>query len=155
MGMKIGIIGSGAIGCLYGAYLSRNNDVCMICRRQEAVDSIERSGLVVYEPDRNSYTYKNVRAFLSGECSEIMDLVIVIVKTSDTRTSIESNMAMIGGNTLVMTLQNGGGNDQVLSEYIPIDRIILGTTRHNSVNLGNGMVRHSGNGEPKIGRAHV
>ena len=80
-----------------------------------------------------------------------MDLVIIIVKTSDTRASIESNMAMIRDNTLVMTLQNGGGNDQILSEFISMDHIILGTTRHNSVNLGNGMVRHSGNGATYIG----
>lgn len=149
--MKIAIIGSGAIGCLYGAYLSRNNDVCMICRRQETAEAIERDGLLVYEPDRKCHTYKNVRAFLSGECTEIVDLAIIIVKTSDTRNSIESNLAMIGENTLVMTLQNGGGNDQILSEYVPMERIILGTTRHNSVNLGNGVIRHSGSGETYIG----
>lgn len=149
--MKIAIIGSGAIGCLYGAYLSKSNDVYMICRRQQTSDSIKRDGLTLYEPDKTCQVYKNVRAFVSGECREIMDLVIIIVKTSDTRASIESNMAMIGENTLVMTLQNGGGNDEKLSEFVPMDRIILGTTRHNSVNLGNGMVRHSGSGETYIG----
>lgn len=36
--MKIAIIGSGAIGCLFGAYLSRNNEVFMLCRRQKVAE---------------------------------------------------------------------------------------------------------------------
>ena len=38
--MKIVIIGAGAMGCLYGAYLSRNNDVVMLDSYKPQVDAI-------------------------------------------------------------------------------------------------------------------
>ena len=110
--MKIAIIGSGAIGCLYGAYLSRNNEILMLCRRQQTADSINKSGLTVFEPD---------------------------------------NLKLIGEKTLVMTLQNGGGNDLKIAKYVPMERILVGTTRHNCVNLDKGNVRHSGSGVTVIG----
>ena len=106
--MKIAVIGSGAIGCLYGAYLSKSNEVFMICRRQKVADAINRDGLIVFEPDGIRESYTNVRAFLSGECTESVDLVIVIVKGADTASALEMNRALIGEHTIVMTLQNGG-----------------------------------------------
>ena len=150
--MKIAIIGSGAIGCLYGAYLSKNNDIYMLCRREKVRDSINKNGIIVYKTDGTKEVFKdNIKAFVSGECDEIMDLIIVIVKTYDTKTSIEPNLKMIGDKTMVMTMQNGGGNDLVLNEYVPMERIIIATTRHNVVNLDNGNIRHSGGGETYIG----
>lgn len=149
--MKIAIIGSGAIGCLYGAYLSKSNEVHMICRRQKVVDSINRDGLTVFEPDGTKQRYPDVRACLSGECDGEMDLLIIIVKGMDTSSAIEANESIIGKHTLVMTLQNGGGNDLVISRYVPMERIIIGTTKHNSVNLDNGKVSHSGAGTTLIG----
>ena len=150
--MKIAIIGSGAIGCLYGAYLSKNNDIYMLCRREKVRDSINKNGIIVYKTDGTKEVFKDhIKAFVSGECDEIMDLIIVIVKTYDTKTSIEPNLKMIGDKTMVMTMQNGGGNDLVLNEYVPMERIIIATTRHNVVNLDNGNIRHSGGGETYIG----
>ncbi|MBO4336978.1 MAG: 2-dehydropantoate 2-reductase [Lachnospiraceae bacterium] len=149
--MRIAIIGSGAIGCLYGAYLSRDNEVYMLCRRQKVADSINRDGLTIFEPDGTEGRYPNVRACLSGECSADVDLIIVIVKGADTKSAMEANLNIIRDDTWVMTLQNGGGNDMRLAEFVPMERIIIGTTRHNSVNLDNGNVRHSGSGATHIG----
>ena len=150
--ITIAIIGSGAIGCLFGAYLSKNNDVMMLCRRQESADAINRHGITVFEPDRTAAHYTdNVRAGVSGSINEKADLVIVIVKGNDTEQSISENMGLIGDDTLVMTLQNGGGNDLRIAKYVPMERILIGTTRHNSVNLDKGNVRHSGSGITVIG----
>ena len=150
--MKIAIIGSGAIGCLYGAYLSRNNDIYMLCRREKVRDSINKNGITVFKKDGGKEVFKdNIKAYVSGECDEIMNLVIVIVKTYDTDTSLETNLKLIGDKTMVMTMQNGGGNDLVLNKYVPMERIIISTTRHNAINLDNGNIYHSGGGETYIG----
>ena len=45
--MKIVIIGAGAMGCLYGAYLSRNNDVVMLDSYKPQVDAINEHGIRV------------------------------------------------------------------------------------------------------------
>ena len=43
--MKIVIIGAGAMGCLYGAYLSKNNEVTMLDVYQPQVDTINKKGM--------------------------------------------------------------------------------------------------------------
>lgn len=149
--MKIAILGSGAIGCLYGAYLSKNNDVYMICRRQKVMDAINKDGITVFEPDGSKVSYPNVKACLSGECDADIDLIFVIVKAFDTENAMEINRNIIKDNTMVITLQNGGGNDLKLAKFVPMDRVIIGTTRHNAVNLDNGNIRHSGSGATCIG----
>lgn len=149
--MKIAVLGSGAIGCLYGAYLSKNNDVHMICRRQKVMDAINKEGLTVFEPDGSKVSYPKVQASLSGECQADVDLILVIVKAFDTESAMEANRNLIKDHTMIMTLQNGGGNDLKLAEFVPMDRVIIGTTRHNAVNLDNGNIRHSGSGTTYIG----
>ncbi len=149
--MRIAIIGSGAIGCLYGAYLSRKNEVYMICRRKEAADAIRRDGLTVHEPDGSAVRYAEAKAILTGECPGSFDLTVIIVKSFDTENAISANLDLVRNSRMLMTLQNGGGNDAVLARYVPMERVIIGTTRHNSVNLGNGNIRHSGSGTTFIG----
>lgn len=80
-----------------------------------------------------------------------IDLAIIIVKASDTVSAIKANLNIIGDETFVMTLQNGGGNDRIIARYVPMERVVIGTTKHNSVNLDNGNVRHSGSGDTCIG----
>ncbi|MEM0151248.1 MAG: 2-dehydropantoate 2-reductase N-terminal domain-containing protein, partial [Thermoplasmata archaeon] len=44
--MKIAILGAGAIGSLFGAYLSQNNEILFIGRR-EHIENINKYGLKV------------------------------------------------------------------------------------------------------------
>ena len=57
----------------------------MLCRRQEAADAINKSGITVFEPDRTAGHYTdNIRAGVSGSFKENVDLAIVIVKGNAT-----------------------------------------------------------------------
>ena len=149
--MKIVIIGAGAMGCLYGAYLSRNNDVVMLDSYKPQVDAINENGIRVLEEDGTEGIYDHVRAALSGEYREEADLVIVFVKSTFSEDALRTNRRLFGENTLVMTLQNGAGNDRKIAQYVDKKNIIIGTSKHNSVNLGGGEVRHSGHGTTTIG----
>ena len=55
--MRIAVIGPGAMGMLFGGYLSRGNDVTLIGRDPERMKQIEENGLVIEETDgtRNVY----------------------------------------------------------------------------------------------------
>ena len=50
-----------------------------------------------------------------------------------------------------MTLQNGSGHEDILSEFVDIDHIIIGTTEDNGAVLGFGHVRHGGKGRTNVG----
>lgn len=149
--MKIVIIGSGAMGCLYGAYLSKSNDVTMVDVYPPQVDAINQNGITVLEEDGTEHQYKNVKAVKSGECKEKADLVIIFVKSNYAESALRENKALFTDSTIVMTLQNGAGNDRKIMQYVPEKNIVIGTSKHNSVNMGGGKVRHSGTGATTIG----
>lgn len=149
--MKIVIIGAGAMGCLYGAYLSRKHEVIMLDSFDKQVEAINQNGISVLEEDGTENKFTNVKACISGEYKEAADLVIVFVKSTFTEDALRDNKKLFGDKTLVMTLQNGAGNDRKIAKYVNKKNIIIGTSKHNSVNLGGGKVRHSGSGETTIG----
>lgn len=149
--MNIIVIGAGAMGCLYGSYLSRENHVIMLDVYEPQVENINKNGITVLEEDGSQQHFTNVRAMKSGTCKEVADLVIVFVKSTHTESSLEENKELFGENTLVMTLQNGAGNDRKITKYVKKENIIIGTSKHNSVNMGNGTIRHSGTGVTTIG----
>lgn len=149
--MKIAIIGAGAMGCLYGAYLSKQNDVILLDSFQPQVDAINENGVTLIEPDGARVVYSDVRAYLSGTYQEAVDLVIVFVKTNYTEDALEENRKLFGAATIAMTLQNGAGNDQKLAKYADAEHIVIGTSRHNAVNMGNGVSKHAAPGLTCIG----
>ena len=149
--MNIVIIGAGAMGCLYGAYLSKNNAVLLLDSYAPQVEAINRSGITVQEEDGTETHFTQLSAALSGTVTEAADLVIVFVKSTYTEAALAENKTLFGPHTLVMTLQNGAGNDRKIARYVQPENIIIGTSKHNSVNLGGGRIRHSGHGATTIG----
>ena len=87
--MKIIVIGAGAMGCLYGAYLSKNNDVTMLDVYEPQVQALNENGITVQEEDGSEQHFSNIRAMKSGTCHEIADLVIVFVKSTHTESSLD------------------------------------------------------------------
>ena len=149
--MKIVIIGAGAMGCLYGAYLSKQNEVIMLDSYRPQVEAINTNGITIVEKDGTQNNYPSVKACMSGEYTEPADLVIVFVKSTFTDVALEANRALFGENTIAMTLQNGAGNDRKIAKFASKENILIGTSKHNAVNMGNGISRHGGAGATTIG----
>ena len=147
--MKIAIIGAGAMGCIYGGYLSKHNEVYLVDNNQAVVDKINKDGLKLQENGVDTlYTPK---AVVSTEGIGTVDLVILFVKSLYSRAALDQNKGIIGSDTYVMTLQNGSGHEDILSEVVPMDRVIIGTTEDNGAILEVGHVRHGGTGRTNIG----
>lgn len=134
---------------LFGGYLSRQNDVFLIDVDQSRVEKIRADGVVVSNEDRDEVFHP--KAVLNSQGLGRMDLVIVFVKSMYTITALEANRGLIGAETYVMTLQNGAGHESKLLQFADRDHVIIGTTQHNSSQLGNGHVRHGGSGRTSIG----
>jgi len=148
--MKIAIIGAGAMGSLYASYLSEQNEVILFDTYQPQVDKINQDGITIIENDNREKTYYP-KAKTSGAGEVDIDLIIVFVKSTFTYKAMEMNQNLIGPDTLVMTLQNGAGNNRDISNFISEDRIIVGTSSHNCVTRGLGKCYHSGVGPSNIG----
>jgi len=149
--MNIIIIGAGAMGCLYGAYLSKQNTVTLLDSYAPQVEAINANGMTVVEQGGTEAHYGNLKAARSGSVDAVADMVIVFVKSTYTEAALAANKNLLGEHTIVMTLQNGAGNDRKIGQYVRPENIVIGTSKHNSVNLGGGRIRHSGNGATTIG----
>ena len=148
--MEIAIIGAGAMGTLYGGWLAERNQVSFIDSAKTAVDAINACGVKI-EYDTEKKDYKNVKAFCSGQYPKKAELVIVFVKSNYTEDAMEQNKNIIGENTVVMTLQNGLGNDEIIAKYVPADRIVTGICRHNAKKLSPSSAKYMGGKYTAIG----
>lgn len=137
------------MGSIYGGHLSINNDVYMIDKKEELVEKINADGLKLYENDKDVIYHP--KALLSSEGIGEVDLVIIFVKALYSRAALMENKAIIGDNTYVLTLQNGAGHEDIIEEFVPKERIIIGTTEDNGAILDNGYVRRGGKGKTNIG----
>lgn len=149
--MKIAIIGAGAMGCIYATYLSRHNDVLLVDVVKAHVDAINENGLVFEHLDGSVETYKNLRATLDTTNEKPADLVILLTKGYQSAEALEKNKALIGGNTTVLSLQNGYGNADEIARYVPENQIVLGTSGGGAIVAGPGHVLHRGQGATHIG----
>lgn len=148
--MKIAVLGAGAMGGLYSAYLSRHNEVTVIDVNAQVVEKINADGLEVQEPDGTSNIY-HPHAVLSTEGMEPVDLIVVFVKAMFSESALNNNKSIIGPETYLMTLQNGSGHEDMLGKFVPQEHIIIGTTQHNASVAGFGVTKHGGSGMTHMG----
>ena len=147
--MKITVLGSGAMGSLFGGYLSKHNDVWMVDVDAKRVQAIKEHGVKIAEKDgENVYTPNAVTD--TSQLGE-MDLIIVFVKSMFTIDALTKNRHLMGKQTYVMTLQNGAGHESKLAQFADPDHVLIGTTQHNSSIIADGHIKHGGGGKTAIG----
>ena len=129
--MKIAVLGAGAMGMLFGGYLSRRNDVFLVEVNEDRVRQINESGVLIREKDGSDGRFFP-KAVSKTDGLGQMDLVIVFVKAMFTQDALSSNRGLIGKDTYLMTLQNGAGHEARLLPFTDEKHIIIGSTQHNS-----------------------
>ncbi len=137
--MKICVLGAGALGCAIGAALAEAGaDVWLINRGVAHVDAMKRSGLILVSP----HGERSVPVQAATRCDGIgaADLVIVLVKSFHTRDAIAGAAPIIGEHTLVLSLQNGLGHEDILAEAVGRQRVLAGKTYVGGVLLGPGRI---------------
>ncbi len=148
--MNIAILGAGAMGMLFGSLLAQKHHVCLIDTNPSRVEQILADGVQIHEQDGTVHRFRPSAA-ASSEGMKPADLVIVFVKAMYSRSALKENLRLIGPDTFVMTLQNGAGHGDIIKEFVPGSRIIIGTTQHNSSVISGTSVHHGGGGKTCIG----
>ncbi len=113
--MRIGILGAGAVGCAYGHLLGRGgHDVVLVDVWAEHVEQIRRNGLIV----------EGAGTATIGP----IDAVLVLVKAFSNEAAGAALADALGPAAIVVTLQNGIGNDAVLARPLGPERVVQGST---------------------------
>jgi len=149
--MKIVIVGPGAMGCLFAAFLSKSKEeIWILDKSKERAAKINEHGIVVEGVSGNW----QAKVAATADLKEIgsVDLLIIGVKSYHTKDAINGAKALVGDNTKVLTLQNGIGNIEIISEVVGPEKVIGGSTNQGATLLDTGSIRHAGKGETIIGR---
>jgi len=102
--LKVCVFGAGSIGSLFAAFLSKNNEVFVVCRKEHA-DAINSNGLNVTGIE--TFTLK-IKAYEKAP-SEKVDLLIISTKAHDTQQALSQSQPLISPKTAILLLQNGYG----------------------------------------------
>jgi 2-dehydropantoate 2-reductase len=150
LAMKITVLGAGAMGCLFGGYLSRaGEDVVLVDAWPEHVDALGRRGLRLWEGEAAEEI--PVRAALPGTAVRPAELVLFLVKANRSREAAAQLPALLEDRGVALTLQNGLGSADVLAEVVGPKRVLVGVTAQGATGLGPGEIRHGGSGETLVG----
>lgn len=143
------MVGAGAIGCYYGARLARNgHDVSFLMRTDLA--HVREHGLKI-QSRAGDFFLPEVQAF--GSTAEIgpCDLVFISLKTTSNAALTELLPPLIQPGTLVVTLQNGLGNEEFLSTLVPASNILGGVCFVCINRLSKGVISHTSDGDIALG----
>ena len=124
--MKIAMIGSGAAGSVFACYLKKGGaEMTLVDRYQRHMDACRESGLRFVTPEGEELL-TGFQTASSAAQLDVQDLVILMVKATQTEGLIPDLRHCVGPETVVVSLQNGLGNDELLSRYFPPENILYG-----------------------------
>lgn len=148
--MKIVIVGPGAMGCLFAAFLSKSKEeLWLLDKNKENAAKINEFGISL-EGVSGSWQAKP-KATANVQDIDRADLILICVKSFHTKQAIEQIKPLLQQNTRIMTLQNGIGNIEIIAELAGEDKVIGGITNEGATLIETGKIRHAGRGETLIG----
>jgi 2-dehydropantoate 2-reductase len=142
---RILVVGAGAIGGLYVARLARVADAVVLDSNREHVDAIRRDGLTLSGSTR-SVTRLQAFASTAEMGLQRFDAAIILVKSQATEAAFRSIEPLLEGRPLLVTFQNGMGNEERLMESSDLD-VAHGVSFEAARYDGPGRVEHLVHGE--------
>ncbi|MCX7707204.1 MAG: hypothetical protein N2204_04275, partial [Anaerolineae bacterium] len=137
--MRVLVIGAGAVGSFIGARLALAGHEVTLVGRPALVEAVRGGGLTLIEPDGSRRTadvtavpdIADAFAAISGSDepglpSETYGLALITVKAYDTAAVIAELATAVAVPPLLLTLQNGVGNEEALAEAFGSHRVVAG-----------------------------
>jgi len=147
--VRIGIIGTGAVGGYYGALLVKNGlDVHFLLNSD--FDHVRDNGLLIESKD-GDFALDAVNAYHRSVDMPKCDLIIVALKTTHNDLLKSILPDTIKGNGIIVMLQNGLNIEKDIAEIIPSATVIGGLCFLCSHKIGPGHIRHLDYGSIRLG----
>lgn len=143
--MRIVIFGVGAMGCLFGAGLSKVADVTLAGRWREQIDMLSRARLRIVHPDHYE-EYADLHVTDDVEDIGPADAALILTKSPRTEAVARQAAALLKPDGLVLTLQNGLGNLDLISRHVGPARVAQGVTTEGATVERPGVLRYAGRG---------
>jgi 2-dehydropantoate 2-reductase len=142
---QILVVGAGAIGGLYAAYLAKAADVVVLDTNAAHVEAMRRDGLTL-SGCTASVTRLTAFARVSEMGKRRFDAAIILVKSQATENAFRSIEPLLEGRPLLVTFQNGMGNEELLMQLSDLD-VAHGVSFEAARYDGPGRIHHLVSGE--------
>jgi 2-dehydropantoate 2-reductase len=140
------IVGTGALATLFAARLAASGQtVNMLGTWELGLQALRQSGARLLEADSQECAY-SVNATNHPLDYRGAAIALVLVKSWQTKRAADQLAQCLTEDGLALTLQNGLGNRQTLSEVLGQERVALGVTTIGATLLGPGLARTGGDG---------
>jgi 2-dehydropantoate 2-reductase len=137
--LKICILGAGALGCALGGVLTEaGNEVWLINRNADQINAMNARGLILRDGGVDRTVV--VRAATTPALAGTVDLVVVLVKSFHTQEAMAAATSLMGVDTVVLSLQNGLGHENILAGIVGRERVLAGKTYAGGSQLAPGHV---------------
>jgi len=144
------IIGPGSMGLTHAGLLARAGlDVTVLDYRPQRAAQLGASGISI----RGAAGEFEVSVPVTAAASEVRstDLAIFFVKAYSTAAALRHAQDALQEQTILLTLQNGLGNYELLVEFAGVPRVLVGTTSSGAYRSGLGEVHVAAIGDVQIG----
>jgi 2-dehydropantoate 2-reductase len=147
---EILIVGSGALASYFGARLAASGlSVTMLGTWKESIQAINQNGIHFFvDGEESRYP---VRATSRIEDINQVSTALVLVKSWQTERAADQLVELLDPKGIVLTLQNGLGNLEIIRSKLGEKRTALGVTTTGATLLGPGKVKAGGEGIITLG----
>ena len=147
--MRFAVVGSGAVGSYYGAKLvTGGNEVHFLVRN--GFEEVRERGLHVSGPGED-LRLRQVHCHRSTAEIEICDVVLVAIKTTSNQDLPDLLPPLIGERTLLVTQQNGLGNEEFLAKHFGAERVLGALCFICVERVAPGVIKRYDHGHIKLG----
>ncbi len=145
------IVGTGAMACLFAARFAAAEIPFTLSGTWPAgMEALRKTGVRLVLPDGSERAYPVRLAGQPGDCAGTR-YALVLVKSWQTERVARQLAGCLAADGLALTLQNGLGNFETLSQALGAQRVALGVTTVGAHLLGPGRVRPAGEGVITLG----
>jgi 2-dehydropantoate 2-reductase len=120
---------------------------------REHVEAVRDGGLAIEDATTGEVTVARPAASADPSSVNGCDVFIIFVKSTATEEAAAQFVPLAGRETIVLTLQNGLGNQEIISRHFGAARTAAGVTSQGATFLGPGRIRHAGKGPTHISMA--
>ena len=147
--LRIGVMGAGAIGCYVGGCLAADGADVIFVGRERTKKELEESGLVLSDLDGTSgrvVSKERVTIATAASALADCDVVLCCVKSAQTAEAAEQLAPVLKPRAIVLSLQNGVRNADVLRKVLTEQVVLGGIVGFNVVSKGGGTFRRATSG---------
>jgi len=147
--LRIAVVGTGAIGSFYGGKLAvGGRDVHFLVRG--GFDQIKRSGIRICGKKENFHV-ANAQIYQTPTEIGPCDLVLIALKATNNDTMLEVIPPLLHRDTILLTLQNGLGNEEFLAQHFGAERVMGGLCFICLNRISPGLIEHLDYGHLNLG----